>query len=361
MGDKRIKIINIIFLIFITIYTLYSFTFSFDVDSEGIIFGIGVRLYLIGFIIFAISQMYNEKKEYALTVFTILVTLSATATTIQGISVISHNITYAYTTLEEVLAIIFDCAQKIILSIVLFFTLKQRKNMISVYILLGITFILLIIMLYQEIMIDYCLLVVVKSYIALYVFYFNKGISKKTFRNIILIMTVEFVIILLFILSVTWLPKARYNRIAEQLEKMNSISSSNINTTTRSIGLTYNDARIISKKKINYEVSQNMDEEIHQEKYSEYCYNDNILVGLKAFPEPYEIKDNDESFIVNNREFYINSDSCWSTSTYKFVMSIHANLQNNMSCYILIMFKNKISLNEEDLQNLRPLFHINAK
>ena len=63
MEDKRIKIINIIFLIFTTIYTLYSFTFSFDVDSEGIILGIGVRLYLIGFIIFAISQMHNEKKN----------------------------------------------------------------------------------------------------------------------------------------------------------------------------------------------------------------------------------------------------------------------------------------------------------
>ena len=301
MEDKRIKIINIIFLIFTIIYTLYSFTFSFDVDSEGIIFGIGVRLYLIGFIIFAISQMHNEKKEYSLTIFTILVILSATATTIQGISVISHNITYAYTTLEEVLVTIFDCAQKIILLIVLVFTLKQRKNMISVYILLGITFMLVIIALYQEITIDYCLLVVVKSYIALYVFYFNKGISKNSFRNIILIITVGFVIILSFISSVTWLPNARYNKIAEQLEKMNSISSSNINTTTRSIGLTYNDASIISREKINYEVSQNMDEEVHQGTYSEYCYNDNIVVTLHAFPEPYEIKENDESFIVNNR------------------------------------------------------------
>ena len=217
-----------------------------------------------------------------------------------------------------------DCAQKIILSIVLVFTLKQRKNMIPVYILLGITFILVIIALYQEITIDYCLLVVVKSYIALYVFYFNKGISKNSFRNIILIMTVGFVIILLFISSVTWLPNARYNKIAEQLEKMNSISFSNINTTTRSIGLTYNDARIISKEKINYEVSQNVNEEVHKDNYSEYCYNDNIVVSLHAFPEPYEIKENDESFIVNNREFYINSDSCWSTSTYKFVMSINA-------------------------------------
>ena len=284
--------------------------------------------------------------------------LSAIATTIQGVSVISHNITYAYTTLEEALVTMFDCAQKIILSIVLVFTLKQRKNMIPVYILLGITFILVIIVLYQEIMIDYCLLVVVKSYIALY---FNKGISKNSFRNIILIMTAGFVIILLFISSLTWLPNARYNKIAEQLEKMNSISSSNINTTTRSIGLTYNDARIISKEKINYEVSQNVNEEVHKDNYSEYCYNDNIVVSLHAFPEPYEIKENDESFIVNNREFYINSDSCWSTSTYKFVMSINANIQNNMSYYVLICFKNKVSLNEDDLQNLKPLFYINAK
>ena len=98
-------------------------------------------------------------------------------------------------------------------------------------------------------------------------------------------MTVGFVIILLFISSVTWLPNARYNKIAEQLEKMNSISFSNINTTTRSIGLTYNDARIISKEKINYEVSQNVNEEVHKDNYSEYCYNDNIVVSLHAFPE----------------------------------------------------------------------------
>ena len=175
MEDKKIKIVNIIFLIFTIIYTLYSFIFSFNIYSEGLIFGIGTRLYLIGFIIFAICQIRNEKKEIGLKIFTISTIISTTLTILNVIIYILSPYGYAFLEFIETAVMIVDIAQKIVLTIVLILIFKQKSSRILGYILLGITFILNIIMLCQEITIDYCLLAVVKGYIAVYIYYFEKG------------------------------------------------------------------------------------------------------------------------------------------------------------------------------------------
>ncbi len=352
MEDKKIKIVNIIFLIFTIIYTLYSFIFSFNIYSEGLIFGIGTRLYLIGFIIFAICQIRNEKKEIGLKIFTISTIIATTLTILNVIIYILSPYGYAFLEFIEAAVMIVDIAQKIVLTIVLILIFKQKSSRILGYILLGITFILNIVMLCQEITIDYCLLAVVKGYIAVYIYYFEKGISKNSFRNIILIIVVEFLIILSFISSVTWIPKISYNSVVQKLQQIDSINANNINTLTRSIK--YN-----NRKTISYEVSQFVKEKINNGSLSMYDYDDNITVALSIQElnnqQVYEMEKNAENFIVQNKEFYIIPSTSYNG------MAIHTKIQNNLYCIITIIFENKVSLNEKDLQNLKPFFYINVK
>ena len=353
MEDKRIKIINIIFLIFTLLYTLYSFIFSFDIYSEGLILGIGTRLYLIGFIIFAICQARNEKKEIGLRIFTILAIISTALTILDVLIYFLSPYGYLFLEFIEVVTMIVDIAQKITLTIVLILIEKQRPNRILEYILLGITSIMSVIMLLQEISINNCLLIIAKTCIVLYVFYFEQGISKNTFRNIILIIAIEFLIILAFISSVTWIPKIRYNSAVQKLEQINSVNTNTINTVTRSIKFNNN------RKTINYKVSQLAEEKINNGSISMYDYDEKITISLSTQELNNQqvslMKKDAENFIVNNREFYIIPSTSYNG------MNIFTNIQNNLYYSIAIVFANKVSLNEEDLQNLKPFFDINVK
>ena len=347
MEDKRFKVINVIFLIVCIIYLLYSFTF--DIYSENIILEIGTRLYHIGFIAFVICQMCNRKKEVSLKVFSILTVISVISTIYQCISTMS-SIKYIISFIDICL-IITASVQKIILAIFLILNRKQVKNKIRGYILLVVTFILNIIMLCQEVTLYNCLLSVVSIYMVSYMFYFNKGYSKYSFRNIILLIVITLLIILSFIFSETFLPKMKYNKVVQELEQINLVDSNNINTMTRNIK--YNNIN-----KISYKVSQKMEETSIDESINRYKYNDNIKITIYTSTSSreldYEIANNSKNSTVNNRKFYIIP-----AKSYDAIV-IYTEVLNNIYFIIVIEFEDRVLLNEEDLQNLKPLFYINV-
>lgn len=357
MEDRKIRIINNIFLVFTIISLLCSFIFFFDRYSEGLILGIGTRLYLIGFIIFVIYNMHNKKENIGIKIFLVLAIVSVVATIIKYINIISYeyedeyvsianNITFA----DKVLMIVASI-QKILLAILLFFNMKEKEKTGLAYTLLAVTAILDIMIVFQNITIEYCLLIVTNIYIAVYLLYFNKGTSIKSFRNIILIIITVFLIIALSILSVAWVPKVKYNNVVKKIQKIDSISS-NISSTTRN--LKYNNNR----KTFSYGVSENVQERINNGTTSNYFYN-NMSVSIwtqKLSTEQIATMNYDtESFNVNGREFYIIPATSYSG------MEIYTNIKNNTYCSIAITFDKSVSLSKNDLQNLKPFFYIYVK
>lgn len=352
MEDRKIRIVNSIFLIFTIIYLLCSFIFFFDIYSEGVILGIGTRLYLIGFIVFVICNMHN-KKNLGIKTFSILAIVSMVATIAEYISIISYNILYTYVNpaFIEILLIIIGSIQKILLAVLLIFNIKEKEKIGLAYALLVVTAILDIVMMFQNVTIEYCLLIVTNIYVAVYLLYFNKGTSIKSFRNIILIIITVFLIIALFILSVTWLPKVKYNNVVKKLQKIDSISS-NISSITRN--LKYNN----NKKTFSYDISENVQERSNNGTISNYSYN-NISIGILTqkldTAQISTMYSDAENFSVNGRIFYIIP-----TTSYKG-MVIYTNIENNTYCLIVITFNKSVSLSKNDLQNLKPFFYIHEK
>lgn len=356
MEDRKIRIVNSIFLVFTIIYLLCSFIFFFDRYSEGLILGIGTRLYLIGFIIFVICNIRN-KKNLGIKIFLVLAIVSVIATIIEYINIISYKYVGEYVTItnnltlvEKVLMIIASI-QKILLAILLFFNMKEKEKIGIAYTLLVVTAILDIMMMFQNVTIEYGLLIVTNIYIAVYLLYFNKGTSIKSFRNIILIIITVFLIIALFILSVAWLPKVKYNNVVKKLQKIDSISS-NISSTTKN--LKYNNNR----KTFSYGVSENIQERINNGTMSNYLYN-NISIDIWTqeldTTQISTMYSDAENFSVNGRIFYIIPETSYRG------MAIYTNIKNNTYCSIAITFDKSVSLSKNDLQNLKPFFYIYSK
>lgn len=344
MDEKRkIKMVNNIFLIFTIIYLIY--VIFLDGLFEGTILSIGKSLYLIGYIIFAICNTFNKKKELGVKIFFTLSTITAIATIIQFITNIGG---YSYIAPKIIIPMALECLQKTILAILLFFNIKDESKPKIAYVFIVVNAIMDIVMLYQQVTVDYCLLSIVNIYMSVYLLYFNKEISEKSFRNIIIIIVTVLLVIGLFISSVTWIPKVSYDNALKKIKTIDSISSE---VLTLKKDISYNNHR----KKIEYDVSHSAKELQNNGISGYYSYKD-IYIGTTVFKlegnELYDINNRTEKFTVNNREFYIRPNTGYNN------IEIYTNIKSNIYYVINITFDKIVNLSKKDLENLKPFFNI---
>ncbi len=353
MEDRRVNFINKIFLTFTIIYTIFDLGRDLYY-GEDIILSMGLSLYCIGFIVFAVNQLLNKEEKFGLKTFLILTVITIIASVIHYISIIAENIShgYSYPTLSEASLMIINVIQKVLLTIILWFNMKDDKKPVIGYVLLIVTFLLNIAMLYQQISLGYCLLTFVYTYIALYILYFNKGVSRNSFRNIIITFITVLLIMISLILSTTYLPKSNYNKAVKQITEINNISS-DVYTTTEKIK--YN-----RRKEINYNVSVNAIYGIDTDTIKGYNYEDlfvTISVSELGNQEIYTLNNEFEVFIVDGRQFYVVPQEYIGNNS----VQVCTNIENNIYLNIQIFFEEDVKLTENDLQNLRPFFDIYMK
>lgn len=191
---KKYKIINIIFLILTILYMVAVCTIFYD--YSGLFYTIGLSLYKIGFICWVISNYVKSKKKNALFFFAITCVISTIITIIYYI----QNIVFQPSLYGSCL-LLSSFFQKLLFLIISIKNINEKKCIKLSYALVLITALLNILNLFNN---GYGILdvvfVFISFYMALYVFYFNKGFNVKSFRNIILILTAIIIIFVTLVL-----------------------------------------------------------------------------------------------------------------------------------------------------------------
>lgn len=343
--DKKIEVINVIFLVVTIAYTIISFADSIlNETSESLSYYLVRNLYLIGFIVVVIEKIMKKESKICSSIFLVTTIITAISAIIYNYSIIANP--YFYSTFIKVYGIVQDIVKVLLVIMSSLYFVKKKNNVIS-YIFFISTIIYCGYSLLADFSIHCCFVIIVNMYIALYLLYANKGVTQKTFRNIIIVLIITILTILIYTFYSLELPKIKYNKAVAQLENIDQVNSSMI--PTRSVNLKY------KKGIINYEVSENIKKALE----NLYHYNENIDIFLSI--EELDSKQinllqtETKKFVVNGREFFM------VTSTTNDGMVNYTKIKNNIYCAIYIAFHKKISLKEEDLQNIKPFFYLTIR